>query len=62
MIWALGGPIRSSNLPRFTVPGETQGQLISSTAHAEARPELPGLIWRPHGDSNPGSHRERVVS
>ena len=20
------------------------------------------LYWRPHGDSNPGSHRERVVS
>ena len=20
------------------------------------------LRWRPHGDSNPGSHRERVVS
>jgi Protein of unknown function (DUF2877) len=21
-----------------------------------------GVVWRPHGDSNPGSHRERVVS
>lgn len=23
---------------------------------------LPVKNWRPHGDSNPGSHRERVVS
>jgi hypothetical protein len=23
---------------------------------------ITGLRWRPHGDSNPGSHRERVVS
>ena len=23
---------------------------------------LPGLNWRPHGDSNPGTHRERVMS
>jgi hypothetical protein len=25
-------------------------------------PGFTGLNWRPHGDSNPGSHRERVVS
>ncbi len=27
-------------------------------------PAVPGLLddWRPHGDSNPGVHRERVVS
>ncbi len=21
-----------------------------------------GIYWRPHGDSNPGTHRERVMS
>ncbi|CAB1368773.1 protein of unknown function [Denitratisoma oestradiolicum] len=25
-------------------------------------PSEVGLSWRPHGDSNPGSHRERVLS
>ena len=28
-------------------------------------PALPGFFafdWRPHGDSNPGRHRERVMS
>ncbi|SOO30788.1 hypothetical protein XAP6164_4780006 [Xanthomonas phaseoli pv. phaseoli] len=33
-------------------------------AQAKKTPAVPGLLddWRPHGDSNPGVHRERVVS
>ncbi len=39
-----------------------RGGVVSMGADANYDVRLRQFIWRPHGDSNPGSHRERVVS
>ncbi len=46
------------SLQRLARVGHTSGL----DAAAGALRALPAYRWRPHGDSNPGSHRERVVS
>ena len=38
------------------------GHLKTADSRAPAMPIFDLQKWRPHGDSNPGSHRERVVS
>ena len=43
------------------VTGQHSNQLNYHSAVATAS-SLRGPTWRPHGDSNPGRHRERVVS
>ncbi len=50
------------------VTGRYSNQLnyhSSTSKNKGLRPVAPGTLrisWRPHGDSNPGTYRERVVS
>ena len=56
--WPLGG-----GRPR-PVPGNPQcrGQQKSPDSHQGFGTRRLGSSWRPHGDSNPGRYRERVMS
>ncbi len=47
------------------VTGRYSNQLNYHSAVARLLPDCSGQVpqtWRPYGDSNPGTHRERVMS
>ena len=41
---------------------KTETKLCKNQTERPISFPIPALIWRPHGDSNPGTHRERVMS